>query len=281
MNYNCEDETACVQIQAAICLHCHRRLCFTHLTEHNNLLADDINDLSNNIQSISQEIQTQSKKHREFFDQSTSILKQSYVRQQQKLKNLYENALKSVESDRKICDDLQSNLFQQFDEKVIQPSKQLLEQCAVNAEYFNQIKTVIDNIRKESSTAQERFFALTTSMNSTRNARTEPINKRSLKKMIHRFSQLVFVDRSKQLIRCHIAREGARLEISYLIYSYLAAWHRKSNKDEKFTLLNKYVSIFQELLASRNENLRVLFGIQTFFVHEIIHEDKSKDFISK
>jgi len=61
-----------------------------------------------------------------------------------------------------------------------------------------------------------------------------------------------------------------------IIYSYLTAWYTKSKIDEKILLLNEHITTIQKYLTNRQSDFDVLFGIQTFFYHQNIKEDKSK-----
>ncbi len=60
------------------------------------------------------------------------------------------------------------------------------------------------------------------------------------------------------------------------IASYLTAWYRKWEPDEKVFLLNEHVTTVQKYLIKRKRDFDVLIGIQIFFYREDIKENKSK-----
>jgi hypothetical protein len=64
--------------------------------------------------------------------------------------------------------------------------------------------------------------------------------------------------------------------LTHLVCSYLTAWHRKSNIDEKVFLLNEHISTIQRYLVNRNCDFHVLIGIQAFFHNVKITEHKNQ-----
>lgn len=75
---------------------------------------------------------------------------------------------------------------------------------------------------------------------------------------------------------CVFKKQTGTFGVPNIICSYLTAWHRKLNPNNKVLLLKKYISIIQEFMSYKNNDCDVLFGIQAFFYHENIEEDKSK-----
>ncbi|CAF4940584.1 unnamed protein product, partial [Rotaria sp. Silwood2] len=50
-NFTCEETWLCKNVQSAICLHCNRRLCLQHITEHNKIKPNSVQNLSNELEA--------------------------------------------------------------------------------------------------------------------------------------------------------------------------------------------------------------------------------------
>jgi hypothetical protein len=61
-----------------------------------------------------------------------------------------------------------------------------------------------------------------------------------------------------------------------VICSYLTAWYKKSNPDEKTLLLNEHVTTIQKYLTNCNSDFDVLIGLQAFFHNQQMKENKGK-----
>lgn len=157
MNYICEAESNCKRVQSAICLHCHRRLCLEHLTEHNNLSLNTLSNLSNEIQLTLEQINNESVKRRELCDENLKSVNEWHDEQKQQLEQTHERLLKSNRFQREIFTYEESKLFYQLEHDAFIPLKELQDQGVVNVELINQIQHVIDSVREANSSLQQKI----------------------------------------------------------------------------------------------------------------------------
>ena len=52
---NCEEQ-ACTNVQSAVCLHCNRRLCTTHVIAHGAALLQEADKLSEQINELAEHL---------------------------------------------------------------------------------------------------------------------------------------------------------------------------------------------------------------------------------
>jgi len=81
---------------------------------------------------------------------------------------------------------------------------------------------------------------------------------------------------TERAIDNYVESQGKDFKLPNFISSYIAAWHRKSNPDEKDRLLHKHIPTVQKYIPYRKVSLDVLFGIQIFFYNEDVKENKNE-----
>ncbi len=120
----------------------------------------------------------------------------------------------------------------------------------------------------------------------------------SLKRLVQMFSDISHIEKAKNNIAVYVMVKKNIVQIKYkkqvffrqkqiknfrlpnFIASYLTAWYRKWEPDEKVFLLNEHITTVQKYLIKRKRDFDVLIGIQIFFYREDIKENKSKSILS-
>jgi ATP-dependent Clp protease ATP-binding subunit ClpA len=163
-NYRCEDTSSCMNFQSAVCLHCNRRLCILHTTEHNQLIPSSIQHLFNEIEATVQQINNEYEKSRDSYNNVLTSLNQWRTYQTESIQQIYENHLQTVESQQETLNNLQRELIALINHDARQPLERLRNQQNANKETLDHIRRTIDKAQKHS--AQLRWnFSTSPSMN--------------------------------------------------------------------------------------------------------------------
>ncbi len=148
-NYTCEDDSICTKFQSAICLHCNRRLCLPHLTEHNQMIVSGIKNLSNEVKTSFQQIREKSEKRKNMFNHILTSLNQWRTEQIEKIEQTYGNHLKLIESQREVLEHTELKLFKQLEENVLQPLELIQRQQNANVDIINDIQQTMKKVRED------------------------------------------------------------------------------------------------------------------------------------
>jgi len=148
-NYTCEEDSKCTRFQLAICLHCNRRLCLVHITEHNKIIVSSISNLSIEVKAAFQHINEESKKRRNIFNSILTSFNQWRTQQIEKIQQIYDNHLKLIESQHKILADAEVKLFEQLEQNALQPLEYVQRQQNASMEIINDIRKTIEKVRED------------------------------------------------------------------------------------------------------------------------------------
>ncbi len=149
-SYTCEDVSICTQFQSAMCLHCNRRLCLTHLIEHNKI-SFNLTNLSNEVKRTFQQIHEESEKRKNIFNHILTSLNQWRTEQMEKIQQIYDNHSKLIESQREVLENAESKLFQQLEENALQPLELIQRQQNANMEIINDIQQTMKKVREDNA----------------------------------------------------------------------------------------------------------------------------------
>lgn len=70
--------------------------------------------------------------------------------------------------------------------------------------------------------------------------------------------------------------QGPCFPLPILVNSYITAWYRRVEAQEKLILLNEYLSTVIKYISHHNNDFVVLLGIHAFFFNENVQGNKSK-----
>jgi hypothetical protein len=150
-NYTCEESSVCTRFQSAICLHCNRRLCLVHITEHNKIIVSSITNLSIEVKSTFQQIREGSKERENIFNDILTSVNQWRTQQIEKIEQIYENHLKLIESQRQVLTDAEVKLFKELEQNASQPLEHIQRQQNASMEIINHIQRTIETVREDNS----------------------------------------------------------------------------------------------------------------------------------
>jgi hypothetical protein len=150
-SYTCEATTLCLNFQSAICLHCNRRLCLAHITEHNQtVLNSSVQNLSDEVEVTSKEINNQYEKSREMYHNILTSSNEWRLKQIERISQIYENHLQSVESQQEALNITHQQLTEVLDRDARQPLKYIQTQQNANPAILNRIQQTIEKVQKHS-----------------------------------------------------------------------------------------------------------------------------------
>jgi hypothetical protein len=151
-NYTCEEPSICTRFQSAICLHCNRRLCLEHITEHNKIIYNSsITNLSNEVKLTFQQVKEESEKRKDIFNNILTSYNLWKTEQIEKIQQIYDNHLKLIESQREVLNNKEVKLFEQLEQNALQPLEHVKRQQNVNMDIINHIQQTIKQVRKDNS----------------------------------------------------------------------------------------------------------------------------------
>jgi len=145
-SYTCEEPSVCTKFQSSICSHCNRRLCRTHIDEHNKFISS-ILSLSNDINRTHQDIKNESQKRKNTFNDIFVSFNKWRQQQIEKIDEIHQNHFKFIQSQREVLNNAEAKLFEQLKQNARQPLEHLKGQQNVNMEIINHIRQTIQNVR--------------------------------------------------------------------------------------------------------------------------------------
>ncbi len=158
-DYKCEEtSSSCTNFQSAICLHCNRRLCVSHIIEHDqNAFRDDVKKLSNLVEVIIQQIKDKSEKIRIAYDNSLPSLDEWRTQELKKIEQIYEHELQLIEFQENNLDSFHRYLLEQLERGARLPLERMQRQESFNADILHHTRQIIDKIRKECINSKWKF----------------------------------------------------------------------------------------------------------------------------
>jgi len=158
-DYKCEEtSSSCTNFQSAICLHCNRRLCVSHIIEHDqNVFRDDVKKLSNSVEVIIQQIKDKSEKSRIAYDNSLPSFNEWQEQQLEKIQQIYQHELQLIEFQEKTLENFHRYLLEQLERGARLPLERMQRQESFNADILHHIRQIIDKIRKECINSKWKF----------------------------------------------------------------------------------------------------------------------------
>jgi len=145
-SYTCEESPACTHFQSSFCSHCNRRLCRTHIAEHNKIISS-IKNLPNDINTTYQQIKKESEKRKNIFNNIFASFNKWRKQQIEKIDQIHQNHLKFIKSEREILNNAEAKLFEQLEQNARQPFEHLQGQLNVNMETIDHIQQTIRSVR--------------------------------------------------------------------------------------------------------------------------------------
>ncbi len=150
-NYKCEEIPPCGSFQSAICLHCNRRLCLAHITEHNHGIPSSIQNLLKEVEGTFQLINNECEKSRKIYNNVLTSLNQWRTQQTEKIQHIYDYHLQSIESQQETLNIIQQDLTELLDRGARQPLKYIHRQENTSIGIINHVRETIEKAKKHSS----------------------------------------------------------------------------------------------------------------------------------
>jgi uncharacterized protein with von Willebrand factor type A (vWA) domain len=146
---NCE-ENSCENFQSAICLHCMHRLCIYHIEDHQQILSNKIDKITNEVNQVNTVLM---KRSNAIVEERQADVNKCINWRQQKIDEIereYNNMLQTIIDRQKRVEQLESNLNQRLRLEVQQPLHQMSSQNSINPHLLDAIQLTIETIRKDS-----------------------------------------------------------------------------------------------------------------------------------
>ncbi|CAF1489455.1 unnamed protein product [Adineta steineri] len=287
-NYKCEESCLCLNFQSAICLHCNRRLCLQHLTEHNKIVSGNIENLSNKFKIVCQDLKQDIENNRIIYNNTLTSLTQWRTEQLAKIEQIYEKQLQSIKLQQENLQNSYKDLLNKLENDAQQPFRLLDSQPSGIISILNIVENKIKDFKKDRQDMNSIFPKLPI-MNITkddyesrkkRKRDSSPINTvnvnfcRSLPRFIDMFKYISSIEEFKVKINIYIRNQRTSFELSNLVCSYLSVWHKRHNFNTKDVFLTKYISTIREYLPKRKSDFDIIIGIEGFFYDLFMNEHR-------
>lgn len=158
--YLCEDNLSCRNFQSAICLHCNRRLCVEHIHEHSEIIPGSFNNISNDLEHAFQEVNNTYEKSRETYNNMLSSLSQWRVQQTEKIQQIYDTKLNSIESQQRTLNLLHKNLTDELEHDARRELKSIESEKDNLMKKLDIIRQTISKVRRNSTQLKWKFSSL-------------------------------------------------------------------------------------------------------------------------
>ncbi|CAF4156047.1 unnamed protein product [Rotaria socialis] len=143
----CEEET-CESIQAAICLHCEKRLCISHVFEHGcSLLKKSTVELRKKADELADSLAIASQSVDEGCTSAEAECHAWKTVALEKIEKEYSSMIKSIQSERKRLDKVRKELTTQLSIEVQQKLKTLRTQPICTSQALVDLQLVLENVR--------------------------------------------------------------------------------------------------------------------------------------
>ncbi|CAF1120748.1 unnamed protein product [Adineta ricciae] len=298
----CEEMPKCTNFQSAICLHCNRRLCLLHITEHNQFVLNQYQQLTNEIEEVSQYINNEYEKTRGVYQTILSDVNNWRAKQLEKIGEIYESHLQYVESRQEALNNTHQQLSELLDREARQPLKTTTGQGTITPGLWSHVQEIIKRVQNDStqlkwnslmSAPLNREYLpmdsspkqVSSSSDKVRQQKPSSYTLGSLrqvnlrrfrpfKRLVSMFRKVRNVEHSKSEIVSYLERQNPKMPIPNIIASFLVAWNRTNNANEKNVILKDYVSVIRNYISFSPNDFSVLVGIHAFFYNTQIEECK-------
>lgn len=161
-DYKCKETSSCENFQSAICLHCNRRLCVQHIIEHNKIILNDVNNLSNMTEDVFQQIKDKSEKSRNTCNDLLPIFDKWRTEELEKIEQIYQHELQLIKHEEEPLEDFHRDLLEQLEHNARQPLVRVQRQQNTNIETLSLIRETIEKVRKENTQSKWNFSSSST-----------------------------------------------------------------------------------------------------------------------
>jgi hypothetical protein len=147
---NCE-ETPCVNVQSAICLHCDRRLCALHIVEHGAVLLKQDDELCEQINELSEQLNVSLQQIHLSRQEAMDRLELWRQKQIDKVEHKYAEKIQIIEFRKDNLTELENELTQRLIKEVKEPLENMQTRQSANVQNLQTIRQVIENITRDST----------------------------------------------------------------------------------------------------------------------------------
>jgi len=112
-------------------------------------MISSLTNLSNDINTTYQQIQKESEKRKNTFNNIFASFNKWRTRQIEKIDEIYANHLKFIESERELLNNVEVKLFEELEQNARQPLEHLQGQQNVNMEIIDHIQQTIRKVRAD------------------------------------------------------------------------------------------------------------------------------------
>jgi chromosome segregation ATPase len=147
---NCE-ETPCINVQSAICLHCSRRLCAPHIIAHGTALLKEGDELCEQINQLTEHLSFSLQKIDRACEEATHKLGVWRQDQIDKIEYKYAEKLQVIETRKDHLTDLENELTKRLNTEAKQPLDRMQTQQNASSQALQKIRQNIAIIIRDSA----------------------------------------------------------------------------------------------------------------------------------
>jgi hypothetical protein len=146
---NCEEQS-CENVQSAVCLHCNRRLCTTHVIAHGTTLLQEADKLSEQINELAEHLNVSLQRIQSTHSETMKALGNWRERQIAKIEDKYAEKVKSIGSRQDYLIELEKQLSQRLAKDAREPLERMQIQKSANNELIQHVCQTISDIKQKS-----------------------------------------------------------------------------------------------------------------------------------
>ena len=147
---NCE-ETPCVNLQTAICLHCLRRLCSKHILEHGAVLLTEGDELCEQINELTEQLNFSLQQIHLSRQEAADELNRWRQKQIDNLDHKYAETIQIIEFRKDHITEIENELTERLIKEAKTPLEDMQARQSASTQSLETIRQVIANVIKDST----------------------------------------------------------------------------------------------------------------------------------
>jgi hypothetical protein len=147
---NCE-ETPCVNVQSAICLHCLQRLCSKHILEHGTVLLREGDELCEQINELAEQLNASLQQIHSSRQEAVDKLNLWRQKQIDNLDHKYAETMQIIEFRKDHITGIENELTERLIKEAKTPLDDMQARQSASAQSLETIRQVIANVLKDST----------------------------------------------------------------------------------------------------------------------------------
>ncbi|CAF1262386.1 unnamed protein product [Adineta ricciae] len=143
------EETSCTVLPAAICLHCNRRLCTSHIVAHGVVLLGEADELCQQISEVAEHLNNSSEDIQVKHSEAIAALDAWRQKEIDQIEDQYTEKIQIIEAKQDYLIDLENNLILRLTKNARDPLEQMQTQKNASRQMAETIQQVLVELKQE------------------------------------------------------------------------------------------------------------------------------------